>query len=47
EPLATRMAQLITAAELEALRERVAGLLGSGVHPKPGGQWPPIPWPPV
>ncbi|CAM5694187.1 SCO1664 family protein OS=Streptomyces microflavus OX=1919 GN=G3I39_08525 PE=4 SV=1 [Streptomyces microflavus] len=47
EPLATRMAQLITAAELEALRERVAGLLADGVHPKPGGQWPPIPWPPV
>lgn len=47
EPLATRMAQLITAAEVEALRERVAALLGSGVHPKPSGQWPPIPWPPV
>ena len=28
-PLATRLAQLITAAEMEALRERVAGLLGS------------------
>ncbi|RPK67003.1 Phosphatidylinositol 3- and 4-kinase [Streptomyces sp. ADI96-02] len=45
--LATRMAQLITAAELEALRERVAGLLKDGEHPRPSGQWPPIPWPPV
>lgn len=45
--LATRMAELITPAELEALRERVDGLLKSAVHPKPSGQWPPIPWPPV
>lgn len=45
--LATRMAALITRAELEALRERVAGLSKGGVHPAPSGQWPPIPWPPV
>ncbi|NEE12343.1 SCO1664 family protein, partial [Streptomyces sp. SID7499] len=45
--LATRMAELITPAELEALRERVAVLAKSGVHPRPSGQWPPIPWPPV
>ncbi|MFJ7191291.1 SCO1664 family protein [Streptomyces bacillaris] len=47
EPLATRMAQLITAAELDALRARVAGLLETKAHPEPSGQWPPIPWPPV
>ncbi len=47
EPLATRMAQLITAAELDALRARVAGLLHTEAHPEPSGQWPPIPWPPV
>ncbi len=46
-PLATRMAELITPAELAALRERVAALRTSGVHPAPGGQWPAIPWPPV
>ncbi|MEU4346492.1 SCO1664 family protein [Streptomyces sp. NPDC023838] len=47
EPLATRLAELITAAELEALRDRVAGLLADGVHRSPSGEWPPIPWPPV
>ncbi|GAA0608021.1 SCO1664 family protein [Streptomyces crystallinus] len=47
EPLATRLAQLITVAELDALRGRVAGLLADGVHRSPSGEWPPIPWPPV
>ncbi|MEU3542925.1 SCO1664 family protein [Streptomyces paromomycinus] len=46
-PLAARLAGLITAAELAALRARVADLLRTGVHPRPGGDWPPIPWPPV
>ncbi|MEV5596744.1 SCO1664 family protein [Streptomyces sp. NPDC052496] len=46
-PLAARLAGLITAAELAALRARVADLLRTGVHPHPGGDWPPIPWPPV
>ncbi|WP_425835832.1 SCO1664 family protein [Streptomyces fractus] len=47
EPLAVRLGELITAAELEAVRERVAGLLKSGRHREPGGDWPAIPWPPV
>lgn len=46
-PLATRLAELITAAELTAVRERVAGLLRTRTHPSPSGQWPSIPWPPV
>ncbi|MEC4574515.1 SCO1664 family protein [Streptomyces virginiae] len=46
-PLATRLAQLITAAELAAVRERVAQMLRTGRHPQPSGQWPAIPWPPV
>jgi uncharacterized repeat protein (TIGR03843 family) len=46
-PLATRLAQLITPVELAAVRDRVAGLLRTGVHPQPSGQWPAIPWPPV
>ncbi|MFJ3928041.1 SCO1664 family protein [Streptomyces sp. NPDC090022] len=46
-PLATRLAELITPAELDALRDRVAVLLRTGVHPQPSGQWPAIPWPPV
>ncbi|MGW2391725.1 SCO1664 family protein [Streptomyces lydicamycinicus] len=46
-PLAARLAELITDAETEALRTRVAGLLHSGRHPEPSGEWPAIPWPPV
>lgn len=45
--LAGRLAALITPAELDAVRERVAALRGSGLHPEPSGQWPAIPWPPV
>ncbi|MEV2248649.1 SCO1664 family protein [Streptomyces sp. NPDC049970] len=46
-PLATRLAELITAVELDALRARVEGLRSSGRHPRPSGDWPAIPWPPV
>ncbi|MFD8549208.1 SCO1664 family protein [Streptomyces sp. NPDC059649] len=46
-PLAARLAELLTAAEIDALRARVAGLLESGRHPEPSGEWPAIPWPPV
>ncbi|MCQ4192647.1 SCO1664 family protein [Streptomyces sp. BPPL-273] len=45
--LATRLAGLITPAELDATRARVDALLASGKHPEPGGEWPAIPWPPV
>ncbi|MPY63953.1 SCO1664 family protein [Streptomyces spongiae] len=45
--LAVRLAELITAAELEATRTRVEALLTSGKHPEPTGDWPAIPWPPV
>lgn len=47
EPLAARLAELITEAELDAVRERVAALLKSGRHREPGGEWPAIPWPPI
>ncbi|MEV5507282.1 SCO1664 family protein [Streptomyces orinoci] len=46
-PLAARLAELITPAEIDALRARVGELLRTGVHRKPSGQWPAIPWPPV
>ncbi|MGP3684969.1 SCO1664 family protein [Streptomyces sp. IBSNAI002] len=46
-PLATRLAELVTVAELAAVRGRVAQLLHTGTHPEPSGQWPSIPWPPV
>ncbi|MFC8828497.1 SCO1664 family protein [Streptomyces sp. NPDC057137] len=46
-PLTTRLAELITPAETEAVRSRVQELRRTGLHPKPSGQWPAIPWPPV
>ncbi|MEV7400630.1 SCO1664 family protein [Streptomyces sp. NPDC091267] len=45
--LVTRLGELITAAEIEALRARVAGLRSTGLHREPGEGWPAIPWPPV
>ncbi|MFC3577254.1 SCO1664 family protein [Streptomyces yaanensis] len=45
--LAVRLAELITAAEVQATRVRVRALLESGRHPEPSGEWPAIPWPPV
>ncbi|WP_030213044.1 SCO1664 family protein [Streptomyces bikiniensis] len=46
-PLATRLAELLTAAEVAAVRARVEAMRASGRHPEPSGQWPAIPWPPV
>lgn len=46
-PLATRLTELLTPAEIEALRGRVGVLLAAGRHPVPSGEWPSIPWPPV
>ncbi|MGW0562163.1 SCO1664 family protein [Streptomyces sp. NPDC003016] len=46
-PLATRMAELITPVEVEALRDRVTALRTAARHPEPSGEWPAIPWPPV
>ncbi|MFF7043515.1 SCO1664 family protein [Streptomyces massasporeus] len=46
-PLAARLQPLITGAEIDATRARVAALLASGTHPEPSGEWPAIPWPPV
>ncbi|GAA0910553.1 SCO1664 family protein [Streptomyces thermoalcalitolerans] len=46
-PLATRLASLITPAELDATRARVRTLLTTGTHPEPTGDWPAIPWPPI
>jgi uncharacterized repeat protein (TIGR03843 family) len=45
--LGARLGELITEAELDATRARVAALLASGRHPEPSGDWPAIPWPPV
>jgi hypothetical protein len=45
-PLATSLAELISAAEIEATRARVADLLRTGRFPGPNPEWPAIPWPP-
>ncbi|MET7641562.1 SCO1664 family protein [Streptomyces sp. NPDC005438] len=45
--LAVRLAELLTAPEVDAVRARVAELLRSGRHPVPSGDWPAVPWPPI
>jgi uncharacterized repeat protein (TIGR03843 family) len=45
--LGTRLAELLTAAEVQALAARVDALLTDGHHPEPSGEWPAIPWPPI
>ena len=45
--LGERLAPLLTPAELEALRERVDGLLRSGAHPLPPTDRHAVPWPPI
>jgi uncharacterized repeat protein (TIGR03843 family) len=45
--LGERLGELITRAEVAALRGRVAALIESGRHPEPGGAWPAVPWPPI
>lgn len=46
-PLAARLAELLTGAEVAAVRARVEALRATGRHPEPSGRWPAIPWPPV
>jgi uncharacterized repeat protein (TIGR03843 family) len=43
--LGTELAELITAVELTATRERCHTLLNTGVFPSPSDDWPAIPWP--
>nr|WP_052850077.1 SCO1664 family protein [Streptomyces avicenniae] len=44
-PLAVRLRELLTDAEIGALRARTSALLRDGRHPLPSGEWPAIPWP--
>ena len=44
--LSTRLADLLSAPEIEATRARVDELLGTGRFPSPNPDWPAIPWPP-
>lgn len=43
--LGERLAELLSTAEAEAARDRVAGLLGTGRLPRMAGRRQPIPWP--
>ncbi len=45
--LGERLAELITTAELAALRRRIERLRSTGKYPKPPGHRTPIPWPPL
>jgi uncharacterized repeat protein (TIGR03843 family) len=45
--LAQALDGLLAPTEVQALRERVDGLLRSGRFPRPGRRWPAVPWPPL
>jgi uncharacterized repeat protein (TIGR03843 family) len=44
--LGETLQQLLTVREVRRTRRRVDALLAAGRHPRPSGDWPPIPWPP-
>ncbi|GAA2591901.1 SCO1664 family protein [Actinomadura fulvescens] len=46
-PLGARLAELLTAAEVDATRRRVELMLKHRIHPYPPEDWPAIPWPPL
>ena len=45
--LGERLGELLTRREVRQTRLRVDRLLSTGRHPEPGGDWPPVPWPPI
>jgi uncharacterized repeat protein (TIGR03843 family) len=44
--LGQTLQQLLTVREVRRTRRRVDALLSGGRHPRPSGDWPPVPWPP-
>jgi hypothetical protein len=44
--LGCALGELLTRTEIAQTRRRVERLLATGRHPMPGGDWPPMPWPP-
>jgi uncharacterized repeat protein (TIGR03843 family) len=44
---AVRLATLVTRAEVRALTARVRALRAHPAYPRPSGEWPAIPWPPL
>jgi len=46
-PVSRTLAGLLSPAEVDAVRRRIAGLLTTGRFPQPYGRGPAIPWPPL
>ena len=46
DDLGTALGELLDAGEVAATRRRTRALLDAGRLPRPGGEWPVIPWPP-
>src|SRR4051794_4713344 len=44
--LGERLHEHLTRREVSCTQQRVAGLLRTGRHPEPSGEWPALPWPP-
>lgn len=44
--LGSALEELLTLTEIVQTKRRVDRLLATGKHPMPGGDWPPMPWPP-
>jgi len=45
-PLAENLRGLISRREATGALRRIDRLLQTGRHPRPSGDWPPVPWPP-
>ncbi|MDP9093934.1 MAG: SCO1664 family protein [Actinomycetota bacterium] len=45
--LCARLGELLTRREVRATVRRVEDLLSGGRHPRPGEDWPAVPWPPI
>jgi uncharacterized repeat protein (TIGR03843 family) len=45
--LGDRLHELLTTREVRRTTRRLDTLIGSGSHPEPNGDWPPVPWPPM
>jgi uncharacterized repeat protein (TIGR03843 family) len=45
--LCERLGELLTRSEVRRTVRRVEELLRTGRHPRPGEDWPAVPWPPI
>jgi uncharacterized repeat protein (TIGR03843 family) len=46
-PVSRTIKELLSPAEVDAVGQRIAGLLNSGRFPRPNGRGPAVPWPPL